>query len=339
MSDLRLHIEILEEESGQMSDVDIEPGSGVVTVGRDRGCRIVLSAPSVSRQHFKFCPDGTGWAVLDEGSTLGTTVNGEKVVPNVLHSVKHGDVVVCPGYELRIQVVAGTDPTLQPDPNALGRLLREADDEIGTPARVWLFTSGEPLPQPLPQEGTSLTVGRSGECDIQIADPFQVVSAVHAKIERNWAGVFLYDTSINGVFVNGHRVRGEAKLQDGDRVTIAVAEEDPDLPLLVYTKEGNAEMPGAHGAGVAKRPPESAAPDPEAVPEPADPEPVPEVPSTHAAPPPDGAESAEISGITDSLIAATKARDGKPNWLLILVLIICALALATVFVWGVLLLR
>ena len=49
------------------------------TVGRDAACDIVLPTSFVSRRHARLRRSAEGLAIIDEGSTNGTLVNGERV--------------------------------------------------------------------------------------------------------------------------------------------------------------------------------------------------------------------------------------------------------------------
>lgn len=65
-------------------------------------------------------------------------------------------------------------------------------------------------------------IGRSKECDVQLADPN--VSRRHAEIRQEGAAYWIVDLeSTNGLEVNGRRLK-RAKLEDGDRVTLGSTE-------------------------------------------------------------------------------------------------------------------
>jgi hypothetical protein len=49
------------------------------TIGRSRGCEIVLADANVSRRHAEIRPRGDGWTIADLGSTNGVVVNGVRV--------------------------------------------------------------------------------------------------------------------------------------------------------------------------------------------------------------------------------------------------------------------
>jgi FhaA, N-terminal domain/FHA domain len=67
-----------------------------------------------------------------------------------------------------------------------------------------------------------VVIGRSRDCDIQIADPN--VSRRHAEVRREGSAFWLVDLgSTNGIDVNGRR-QARAKLTDGDRLTLGTTE-------------------------------------------------------------------------------------------------------------------
>jgi len=64
-----------------------------------------------------------------------------------------------------------------------------------------------------------VTMGRSGENDISISDPF--CSGLHAQIARAGNDFILKDNeSKNGTFLNGDKITSEMKLEEGDEILI-----------------------------------------------------------------------------------------------------------------------
>jgi FhaA, N-terminal domain/FHA domain len=77
-------------------------GPGGATLGRSRGCDIVLSDNNVSRQHGEIRPRGGSWVYTDLGSTNGSSVNGRSVNgPEVL---KPGDTISLGGFEVTFEL-------------------------------------------------------------------------------------------------------------------------------------------------------------------------------------------------------------------------------------------
>lgn len=50
--------------------------AGGGTIGRSRECDVVIASAEVSRQHAQLRPTGSGWEIVDLGSTNGVRVNG-----------------------------------------------------------------------------------------------------------------------------------------------------------------------------------------------------------------------------------------------------------------------
>jgi FHA domain-containing protein len=70
--------------------------------------------------------------------------------------------------------------------------------------------------------GQRVLIGRSRECDIQLADPN--TSRRHAELRRDGRGWSVVDLgSTNGVKLNGRRV-DQAALEPGDRITLGLTE-------------------------------------------------------------------------------------------------------------------
>ncbi len=79
---------------------------------------------------------------------------------------------------------------------------------------VWLVVDGER--HPISKRVTVL--GRAQDCDLQLSDPN--VSRRHAEVRQEETAYWIVDLgSTNGMEVNGRRLR-QAKLEDGDRVTL-----------------------------------------------------------------------------------------------------------------------
>jgi pSer/pThr/pTyr-binding forkhead associated (FHA) protein len=85
---------------------------------------------------------------------------------------------------------------------------------------VWTKPEGGPVEFPL--DGAPVEVGRDEAAAVRIDEP--LVSRRHARIERRGAAWFLVDLdSTNFTRVNGHRLRREHELEDGDELQFARA--------------------------------------------------------------------------------------------------------------------
>jgi len=79
-----------EEEGARELELAGRPN---VVIGRDPGCDVTLPHPTVSRMHARVTNRGPERMVEDLGSTNGTFVNGQRLVPREPLSLNHGDVL------------------------------------------------------------------------------------------------------------------------------------------------------------------------------------------------------------------------------------------------------
>jgi hypothetical protein len=75
-------------------------GEKVLSIGRLPECNIVLADPNVSREHAEIRPRGTGFAVVDLGSTNGTRVNGVRITE---HDLDDGDELAFGNTRMRFE--------------------------------------------------------------------------------------------------------------------------------------------------------------------------------------------------------------------------------------------
>jgi serine phosphatase RsbU (regulator of sigma subunit) len=110
---------------------------------------------------------------------------------------------------------------------------------------------------------SALRIGRAPDNDLALED--LNVSRVHARIERRADGLYVLDAGAkNGVFVNGTRIAGEARLLPGDRVRLGATN------LIVNAASSGAveftDAPLPRGAGTTFLPAAAALRTPPAIP-------------------------------------------------------------------------
>lgn len=71
-------------------------------IGRGSSCDVVLRASDVSRHHARIQRTGGGWLVEDLGSTNGSFVNDERLIPHVPHPLRTGDLLNLAGVILKM---------------------------------------------------------------------------------------------------------------------------------------------------------------------------------------------------------------------------------------------
>jgi pSer/pThr/pTyr-binding forkhead associated (FHA) protein len=67
--------------------------AAVCTIGRHQGCTVVLSSITVSRQHATITRQGEAFYVVDDRSSNGVYLNGQKLPPGQSCPLKHGDML------------------------------------------------------------------------------------------------------------------------------------------------------------------------------------------------------------------------------------------------------
>jgi len=116
------------------------------------------------------------------------------------------------------------EPSPQPEPAAT-MIYRPSPAEVEQPQEAEVVREVVTLTvdgQPHELTKRRVLVGRSRECDIQLADPN--VSRRHAELRQEGATYWIVDLdSTNGIEVNGERT-SRSKLEPGDRITLGSTE-------------------------------------------------------------------------------------------------------------------
>ena len=85
------------ELSGQFLPIPAHSG---LTIGRGAVCQVRLQEKSVSRVHATVFLTKRGAYVRDEGSSLGTLLNNQRIPPNAPMPVQHGDIIQTGYYQV-----------------------------------------------------------------------------------------------------------------------------------------------------------------------------------------------------------------------------------------------
>ena len=250
--------------------------SGGLTVGRDAGCDVVISAADVSRRHARIDLKPEGYSVVDL-STNGVLVNGLRIQGS--HPLAKGDVIRVGPEEFRFHAdTEGAEPEPEPAPPVILATPPSSTAPVPAPPPVQDlhdFEVSSPMAGAVPglatmpdpdaaagsaqrsalatlevlNEGairgvrfditSALThVGRGAYNDVVLAD--DSVSDSHAKIQHRGSGWFVVDmNSTNGTYVAGKRVKGEAPLIPGNEVQFGGVE-----LLFVTVSRSSAESSG-----------------------------------------------------------------------------------------------
>ena len=212
--------EIRLEETGGRSHF-LRPGTNIV--GRE-GTDVLLLDKTVSRRHAQVEVDGDGAVTVEDmGSTNGTQVGGETLVPHVPRRAYAGDRVRFGSVLLSLHL---PDPSVShssppsPPPFPLGEEGRGEAPTGEILGQVVELREDDPRVYPLPPGRT--TFGRRADNTVVLSgDPY--VSGSHAQIVVDGAAFTLTDTgSTNGTLLNGERlaINAPVLLTPGDVVLI-----------------------------------------------------------------------------------------------------------------------
>ncbi|WP_182378635.1 FHA domain-containing protein [Nocardioides sp. WS12] len=232
-----LHAEV----SGRAWDFD---GQRPVTIGRDPGCDIVLSGPSVSRQHAQLRYDGSGWSLVDSGSSSGTwqgAVRVTEVRVNGRTAIRFGssdgeELVLTPAAPAQRPAapvdVAGIPPglaqTVLPGVGPLG------PNYVGG-SGVLVRTATGPLRFP---PGSVVRIGRDPANEVTVDDPS--VSRLHGVIEGRPDGWWYVDRSTAGTYLEEDRV-AQRKLTDPTTLMLGHPTAGAEVEVIPIVEAGKAQ--------------------------------------------------------------------------------------------------
>lgn len=248
-----------------------------VVIGRSGSCDLRIPDASVSARHASIRAHGAQWAIVDEGSTNGTRLNGEKLGTHAPRPIKTGDTLRVGRIEVSVRVGAAPASSAQATRElALALVARSIGDE-GAVAAAIVVRAG-------PDEGSRLeltrdqprSIGRDPRCALRLTDKAIPPTAIEVIIEAGRVRVMVKDPRIE-VRLGERAVNEGALWPDGTELHLGNTTLVLDDPLARALDES------AHGEDE-KLAPESMAPPPPPVVE--APPPVVEVAAVAPPPPP-----------------------------------------------------
>ena len=164
--------------------------------GRQPTCDFVIEGEQVSRIHFVIQKRGDDYVLIDNKSTNGTFVDGQRTAAA---TIRPGQRIMAGGNVIEVREAVG---------EAVG--FRFVAEWKGAEGDVQII------------ERAAITLGRKNICHIQLNEP--AISPVHAEIRGGPDGVWITDQSSGaGVYIDGRRVVKQ-QLRQGNVVTIGLFE-------------------------------------------------------------------------------------------------------------------
>lgn len=193
-----------------------------VVIGRGAHVDVRLPTRAVSEAHAVIRMEGHEVAVVDEGSTNGTRVNGVVIPRGRRKILRDGDVLGVAQYSLRVQVATAMADPPERTASLARRLLQETLRSIGgegaPPQLILIGGRRAGFVWELPPPPKRTIVGRGEDADVMLDD--RDCSRHHAEVVRDGEGVLLRDLgSKNGILL-GQRVVFERRLRHGDEFTL-----------------------------------------------------------------------------------------------------------------------
>jgi len=205
----------------------------IVTVGRHPMCDLVLKETYISRQHVQFIRNKTKWFIMDLGSNNGTYLGSKRLKKKSRYPLINGQIVTLGTCKILISLIRTTE--INEDDFNQTQIVQISDSlhEDTSIMRTDMFLEvregkrrGEKIPL-IP--GSTVKIGRSKECDIQLSD--KKVSREHAKLVCELSKMTLQDlASSGGTFVNREEIVSQT-IKPGDQIKIG----DNILSLIQVT--------------------------------------------------------------------------------------------------------
>ncbi len=205
----------------------------LILIGRDASeCDIAFGSdryPMVSRKHAEIRWHEGRWILIDQNSSYGTYVNGQRIgaptaiaTGNRIQFGVDGPIVRVVWFEVSAEsnraasqlaaVVPPQTPAAVPHPAPPARSLPSATLEL---------SGNSAEPRKINKSETWL--GREPGCDIVFDTTSATVSRKHASIKAAATDYLLVDNnSFNGTLLNEQRISGEVPLYDGDTIRLGL---------------------------------------------------------------------------------------------------------------------
>lgn len=190
---------------------------GVVTIGSDAACDVVLKGAGVAPRHCEIAYGGGRASVRPLDASAPTVLNGRQASGDT--AIKDGDLLVL--GRVGCSITSGERPAAAPVAAANPPAAEVDDGRTRVRATLPKFmlrgVSGVTLGKTFAVNDNAV-MGRQPDCDIPV--PSEEVSRHHARLRLTPDGLFVEDMgSANGTYLNGKRVQS-GHLKPGEELRL-----------------------------------------------------------------------------------------------------------------------
>jgi len=194
----------------------------VITLGRDKGCQVVLAQQAVSRNHARISQEGSLFFLEDLGSAYGTQVNGKPLPKGEKHRLRNGDVIVIAQFDVKFTHVADVPMNVGSEKTSFvaRSLVKDAMRGLKSGDSAYFRVMNGPREGERIElsDAQEVIIGRDETADVIFKD--DLISRRHVKLRRDWSGTHVEDlNSRNGIKVNKKKVNRKT-LKDGDEIEV-----------------------------------------------------------------------------------------------------------------------
>lgn len=217
---VRLTVKQSSEAGGKTTEFVLD--DAVITLGRDKGCQVVLAQQAVSRNHARISQEGNLFFLEDLGSAYGTQVNGKPLPKGEKRLLRNGDVIVIAQFDVRFEKVADLphDVESQKTSFVARNMVKDVMRGLSGGEERYLRVMNGPRESERLEinDASEFVIGRDESADIVFRD--DLISRRHVKVRRDWSGTHVEDLgSRNGIKVNRKRTSHKT-LRDGDELEV-----------------------------------------------------------------------------------------------------------------------
>ena len=154
-----------------------------IVLGRSEACDVRLPDPSVSGRHASIRARDAGYVVVDEGSTNGSRLNGEKLSAQAPRSLKSGDQLTLGRVTVTIRLGAARPSPPQATRELALALVARALGDAGAQRPTLEVIEGPDVGSKLELAAGARTIGRDPRCTMRLTDRGVPPIAVDVALE------------------------------------------------------------------------------------------------------------------------------------------------------------